>query len=178
MTMLDWVIVAVLLFSTLAALTRGIFRELFSLCGLILGVLLASWNYKSLAPLLIQWIHSSGVAEAIAFLVIAIGVMLVAGFAGYLLHKTAEVVGLGWADSLLGGLFGLLRGGLIVTAGMMAIAAFLPHSTWTRDSKLAPYFLDSAHGMSAVVPAEFRARILSGAQEIRHQAPIWLKPKS
>ncbi|MHB1020986.1 MAG: CvpA family protein [Acidobacteriaceae bacterium] len=178
MTVMDWVIVAVLLVSTLAALTRGIFREFFSLCGLIFGVLLASWNYKRLAHPLMQWVHYPGVAETIAFLAIAIGVMLLAGLIGYLLYKTARVVGLGWADSLLGGLFGFLRGCLIVTAGMMAIAAFLPHSTWAKDSKLAPYFLDSAHGMSAVVPAELRERILSGAQEIRKQAPMWMKPQS
>jgi membrane protein required for colicin V production len=175
---MDWAVVAVVLFSTLAAVMRGIFRELLSLGGLVFGVLLASWNYKTLAVPLRRLVHYPGVAETIAFLLIAIGIMLVAGFAGHLLHKTARVAGLGWADSLLGGLFGFLRGCLIVTAGMMAVAAFLPHSTWVKQSKLAPYFLDAAHGMSTVVPMELRNRIRDGAMEIRHQAPEWLTPRS
>ncbi len=170
MTLLDWIILAVLIISTLAGFASGLFRSLFSFAGLILGFLLAAWNYKVVAERLSHLISNMGIAEVVAFLLIAIVVMLIAGVIGTVLRKTAKVIGLGWLDSLFGGLFGFFRGCLLVTAGMMAVAAFLPPSHWVTDSKLAPYCLDAAHQMAAVVPADLRDRIAHGATEIEHGA--------
>ncbi len=41
----DWFLMAILAYSTIMAFVRGILLELFSLGGLIAGILLASWNY-------------------------------------------------------------------------------------------------------------------------------------
>ena len=167
MTWLDWLIVAVLVFSVLMALFRGFFREACSFAGLIAGIWLAAWNYPLVAAPLRRFITSEGIADAIAFILIAVVVMLVAGLAGYVLSKTFRVIGLGWLDSLLGGVFGFFRGCLLVTIGMMAVAAFLPQSTWAHDSTLAPYFLMPADELSSMVPAVLRVRIREGVILLR-----------
>jgi membrane protein required for colicin V production len=72
--------------------------------------------------------------------------------------------------------FGLARGGLLGVAILMAAAAFVPQSTWVRNSQLAPYFLAGAHAVSFVVPHDLRKQIQNGASELKHKAPDWIKP--
>ncbi len=178
MALIDWAIVVILIVSVLSAAKHGFFVEAFSLAGVILGLLLASWNYQKLLPWIDQWVHSPGVAEIIAFIVIAIAVMVIAGLAGRIIRWSVRSIGLGWADRFVGAVFGLLKGCVLVTLGVMAIAAFLPRVTWMERSKLAPYFLSMAHDAAVVTPAELGERIREGVKVIRDAQPDWLKPNA
>jgi membrane protein required for colicin V production len=131
----DWFLVAVVAYSTVIAFVRGFFRELFSLVGLVAGILLASWNYEIVADRLERWIPWA-TAQIVAFLLIAILVMVLCGISGKLLNSAAKTIGLGLFDRLLGGVFGLARGFLLGVAVMMAAAAFLPRESYVRDSQL------------------------------------------
>jgi len=75
MALIDWAIVIILIVSVLGAAKHGFFVEAFSLAGVVLGLLLASWNYQKVLPWIDGWVHSPGVAEAIAFVVIAVGAL-------------------------------------------------------------------------------------------------------
>jgi len=178
MALIDWAIVIILIVSVLSAAKHGFFVEAFSLAGVVLGLLLASWNYQKLLPWIDRWVHSPGVAEAIAFIAIAIAVMVIAGLAGRLIRWSVRSIGLGWADRFIGAIFGLLKGCVLVTLGIMAIAAFLPHNTWLERSKFAPYFLSVAHEASVMTPAELGGRIREGVKTIRDAQPDWLKPNA
>jgi membrane protein required for colicin V production len=92
------------------------------------------------------------------------------------LHRTADAIGLGFFDRVLGAAFGFARGCLLGVAVMMAVAAFLPQSTWAVNSLLTPYFLAGAHEVSFVVPQDLRGQILEGAEQLKHNAPDWIKP--
>jgi membrane protein required for colicin V production len=178
MVLIDWAIIVVLIVSVLGAAKHGFFVEAFSLAGVVLGLLLASWNYQKLLPWIESWIHSPGVADAIAFVAIAVAVMVLAGLAGRVIRWSVHSIGLGWADRFIGAIFGLVKGCVLVTLGVMAIAAFLPRATWLEHSKLAPYFLSMAHQASAVTPAELGVRIRDGVKVIRDAQPDWLKPNA
>lgn len=178
MALIDWAIVIILIISVLSAAKHGFFVEVFSLAGVIFGLLLASWNYEKPLPWLQHWIHSPGVAEAVAFVVIAVVVMIAAGLAGRLIRWSVRSIGLGWVDRLVGAAFGLVKGFVLVTLGVMAIAAFLPHATWLERSRLAPYFLSAAHEASIVTPADLSQRIREGVKLIRDAQPDWLKPNA
>ena len=58
MALIDWLILVVLLISVLSAAKNGFFLEVFSLAGVVLGLLLASWNYQKLLPWVARWVHS------------------------------------------------------------------------------------------------------------------------
>jgi membrane protein required for colicin V production len=176
MNLFDWFLIAMLAFSTIMAFLRGIILELFSLGGLIAGILLASWNYKHIAILLGRLITTPATAEIVAFLLIIIGVMVLCTLIGKALNHTAHAIGLGFFDRLLGALFGFARGCLSGIAILMAIAAFLPHSAWIANSRLSSYFLAGAHAVSFVVPHDLQQQILNGAQQLKHNAPDWIKP--
>ena len=49
MNLFDCFLTALLAYSTVMAFLRGIILELFTLGGLIAGILLASWNYYRIA---------------------------------------------------------------------------------------------------------------------------------
>src|SRR3984957_9730529 len=172
----DWLLLAILAYSTIMAFVRGIIRELFSLGGLIAGILLASWNYNHVALLLQRLITTPATAQIVAFLFIVVAVMVLSAILGKLLNRTAHAIGLGFFDRLLGAIFGFARGCLFGVAILMAVAAFLPHSTWTANSQLTPYFLAGAHAVSFVVPHELQQQILDGAAQLKHNAPNWIKP--
>jgi membrane protein required for colicin V production len=160
----------------LGAAKNGFFVEAFSLGGVVLGLLIASWNYQRLMPSLLQIFHSHAIAETIAFLVIALSIMIIAGVVGRLLNHTAHSIGLGWLDRLVGAAFGFLKGCIVVTLGVMALAAFYPQNGWLDHSRFAPYFLSAAHTTTAVTPQQLGERIRDGVKIIRNAQPDWLKP--
>jgi len=176
MSIFDCFLIAILAYSTIMAFVRGIILELFSLGGLIAGILLASWNYEHVATILERLITTPATAELVAFLLIIIGAMVLSTLLGKALNRTAHAIGLGFFDRLLGALFGFARGCLFGVAILMAIAAFLPHSAWIANSRLSSYFLDGAHAVSFVVPHDLQQQILNGAQQLKHNAPDWIKP--
>ena len=175
MNLLDWFLIFILASSTIAAFVRGLLLELFSLGGLIAGILLASWNYHNFASLLGSLITNPAIADVVAFLLIAIGIMVLCSIVGKVLNRTANAIGLGFFNRLLGAVFGFARGWLLGVAIMMAAAAFLPPAPWITNSHLAPYFLAGAHAVSFVVPHDLQQLILDGANEIKHNAPDWIK---
>jgi membrane protein required for colicin V production len=176
MNLFDCLLIAILAYSTIVAFLRGIILELFSLGGLIAGILIASWNYGRLAEYLEHFIATPAVAEIVSFLLLVIGVMVLSALLGKALNRTAHAIGLGFFDRILGGVFGFGRGCLLGVAILMAIAAFLPHSTWIENSQLSSYFLAGAHAVSFVVPYDLQHRILDGAEQLKHNSPYWIKP--
>ena len=176
MNLFDCFLIAILAYSTVVAFVRGIILELFSLGGLVAGILVASWNYNHVAVVLGHLITTPAIAQIVAFLLIIIGVMVLCALLGRALNRTAHAIGLGFFDRLLGALFGFARGCLLGVAILMAIAAFLPHSAWIANSRLSSYFLAGAHAVSFVVPHDLQQQILNGAQQLKHNAHDWIKP--
>jgi len=178
MNLFDWFLVAMLAYSTIMAFLRGIILELFSLGGLIAGILFASWNYSLVAGYLSRLITTPATAQIVAFLFLVVAVMVLSTLLGKAVNRTAHAIGLGFFDRLLGAVFGFARGCLFGVAILMAVAAFRPHSTWAENSRLSPYFLAGAHAVSFVVPYDLQRLIRTGIEQLKHTAPDWIKPLS
>ncbi len=166
----DWLLVIVLAWSTIVGLVRGIIREVFGLAGTILGLLVAAWNYLAFARWLSRWITSQVAAEVTAFLLIAVGVLVVCTLIGRLVRGTAHTIGLGFPDRLAGAAFGLIRGALIGVVILITATAFFPPQTLIARSRLAPYFLAAAREVCFVVPQHLQRRVTGGTASIRRIA--------
>lgn len=175
MTPFDWIVVAIIVLSAIVAASEGFLREVISLAGLIAGVTLAFWNYRLLAVPISHAIRSEHIADALGFLLIAFGVMIVFGLLGRLMSRAAQTVGLGGLDRLLGAVFGIVRGFVLVVVATIALAAFMPQTTLLRGSRLAPYFLSLADQFSAGAPAELRLKIQQGVAAIKLARPTWIQ---
>src|SRR3954447_10926021 len=159
----DWIIVAILLLSAVTAVAQGFFQEVFSLAGVVVGFLLASWEYQSVAQRL-SFINPPWVADITGFFVIFLVIAVVAGIMGRVASWLMKQAGLRSIDRVLGGAFGLLRGALIVTVVVMVTAAFAPQLQWLERSQLAPYFLVAGRGASWLAPSEVRNRVRDGVE--------------
>jgi membrane protein required for colicin V production len=171
MSWVDLLIFAVLAVSVISAFVKGFFVEVFSLAGVVVGLFLAAANYTTVAPWIERIVENHAIANFIAFVVIALLVMVVAGLLGRVFRRLLRGVGLGIVDRLLGAAFGLVKGAVVVTLVLMAIVAFLPHQAWLDRSSLAPVFLTAAHGGSHVVPFELGEKIRQGLDELRWAQP-------
>jgi uncharacterized membrane protein required for colicin V production len=113
---IDLIMAAVLLSFVIRGLMRGFFRELFSLVGLFLGLWIALLKFIPLG----EWLQkrvplTEPLPFHLAFLAIFLGVSLVASLVGYLLHKTAKGIFIGWLDAVAGLGFGFVKGVMILT---------------------------------------------------------------
>lgn len=162
MTAADWIIVIVIAVSVLQAAISGFFHEAFGIAGLVLGYLLAAWNYERLAARYAPYLKSMWLGEIAAFLIIFLAVVLVAGLAGRIVRHIVKEAGLSFVDRILGGALGLLRGILLVAVVLMSMAAFTPTSRWLEGSQLAPYFLVVGRAAIWVAPSELRSRFYQG----------------
>jgi|SRR5579872_1205751 len=162
MTVADWIIVVVIALSVVQAAISGFFHEAFGIAGLILGYLLAAWNYQRLAARYAPYLKSMWLGEIGAFLFIFLGVLIVAGIAGRITRHIVKEAGLSFVDRILGGALGLVRGILLVGVVLTSMAAFTPTSVWFEGSELAPYFLIVGRAAIWVAPPELRSRFYQG----------------
>ena len=158
----DWVIIAILGLSMLVAAAQGFFYEVFSLVGVVVGYILAAWEYWRLAPWFLQYVKSQAAANVAGFITIFVFVSVIAGVAGKVTRWAMKEVGLGWADRLLGAAFGLIRGVVIVSVGVLAVATFYPDSGMLKGSQLGGYFLVTARAVSYVAPSDVRQMFKDG----------------
>jgi len=168
-TAADWIIVAVILLSTIQAASAGFFQEAFGIAGLVFGYLLAAWNYYRVAERFTPYLKSEWLGEIAAFLIIFLGVMILAGIAGRIARWIMKEAGLSFFDRVLGGALGLLRGCLIVAVVLMSMTVFTPTSQSLEGSELAPYFLVLGRAAIWVAPSELRARFYQGLDLLRRE---------
>ncbi|MGB0836628.1 MAG: CvpA family protein [Flavobacteriaceae bacterium] len=116
MTTLDIIICAALAYGLIKGLFKGFFVEVASLLALVLGIygalhfsFYASAILSSYTDMSEQYL--SMCAFALTFIIIVLAISL----AGKLLTKIASFAMLGWANKLLGGLFGFLKIALVLS---------------------------------------------------------------
>ena len=179
MSVADWIITAVLVFSVIGAAMEGFFHEAFELAGLVVGYLLAAWQYHRLADWFAPHLKSPWLGEIAGFLIIFFAVLMVAGFAGRTTRWAMKKAGLSAIDRMLGAVLGLLKGALVVAVVLTAMAAFAPAAKWLEGSELAPYFLVSGRAAIWLAPPELRHRFYQGLDYMRqtHSAADKLQPQ-
>lgn len=140
MTVFDYAVLVIIGISVLISLMRGAVREILSLAGWILAFYIARTYASQVVPLLPYDIPSEKLKMLAAFLILFLAVLLVTSLLSIALSGLLKEVGLGWLNRLLGGVFGLLRGLLIVTVlVLLAGMTQLPKDErWTNAMFSAP----------------------------------------
>ena len=167
MNVADWAILGVVLVSTVVAASEGFFHQAFGIAGLIVGYLLAAWQYHRLAERFEPHLKSPWLGEIAAFVIIFIAVVIVAGIAGRIVRWAMKEAGLSLFDRLLGALLGLVKGSLFVSIILMGMTAFAPTSKWLDGSELAPYFLVIGRAAIWGAPSQLRGRFYEGLDMVR-----------
>ena len=171
LTIIDWLIIAIFVISFVTAALNGFFVEVFSIVGLVAGLVIAGLYYMRLVPWLLRLVHSMPAAEAASFVLVVVGVLIVAGILGRTIRFLLRKVGLGWADRLLGLVFGAVKGCFLATVLAMTLTAFFPAMPWVAHSHLLPYFVGAAHQGSDIVPGPLGERIRHGVRVYQKTSP-------
>lgn len=114
-TLLDLAVVVLIGLSVLFALWRGAVREVLSLAAWVIAFFAA----KLLAPGIAGWFAPLSSYEnarlGAAWVTVFVVVLIVVSIVAILLSGAVKSIGLGFVDRVLGALFGLARGLVIVT---------------------------------------------------------------
>ncbi len=176
MTLVDWIIVAVLAAAVLAGIAQGFLRSIFSLGGLLLGLVAAAWNYEAVGRIFAKAFHSRQVADAVAFLLIAIVIAGLAAVLGAILSRIFRKMGLGCLDALAGAIFGFFQGAVLVTVFILVTVAFFPETQWLTQATLPRYFFGACHLSTKVTPSILAERVRDELSRLEHESPEWMHP--
>ena len=148
----DYVIVALLVFSCVAGLMRGLLREVLSLVTWLAAVLLA-WNFAYLLePHLGGALSEASVRPWAARTIIFVVVLLLGGIVTALVSHFVRLSLFSSLDRLLGFVFGLLRGAVVLgVLAMLCHAVRLHEEPWYRSSTLVPYAERAGNVLRALV---------------------------
>jgi len=136
---LDYAVIGVVAVSVAWGVWRGLVREVMSLAGWVIAFLAANLLAGPVGERLPESMARAELRVLLAFVGIFILSLVITTLAGLLLSRIAKAAGLGGLDRSLGGLFGALRGLLIVVA--LALAAgltTLPQRMAWKDSASTP----------------------------------------
>jgi len=156
MNWLDIVIIVAIVVPTLIGLRIGMIKAALSLAGLIVGVIVAGRYYLPLSEQL-SFISQESVAKIAAFIIILVGILIIAGVLARLLKWTASVMMLGWVNHLGGAIFGLLLGAIFCGALLAIWVKFLGVTGAITESNLAFILVDFFPVVLALLPDEFDA---------------------
>lgn len=161
LTVFDYAVLLVMGLSALRGAWRGFVAEIFGLIGWLAAFLIACRYVGHVLPYIPgNWPGGALTQWLIAFALIVIGVVLVAGVATALLSRLAQATGLGGVDRSLGLLFGLVRGVLLVLL-LVALAGLtdLPKQDFWRNALLRPYAEQGVHELKPLLPAGLAAYV-------------------
>ena len=161
MTTVDWIFLAVLIFSMLLGAWRGLVYEVLS----VLGWAASFYAAQYFAPVIAGWLplqsSSETVRYAAAFVLVFVAAVFIAGLLAFLLKKLIESIGLRPVDRTMGAAFGLVRGVILLLAAAVVIdMTALEKSVWWQESKGAPVLNATLKGLKPMLPEQF-AKYLS-----------------
>ena len=138
---LDWAIIVVLSLSILLSLWRGFAREAMSLAGWVAAYVIANLFVDELASLLGDWIVNITGRYVVAYAMLFVGTLVVAGISAKLAKQLVKVSGLTVLDRLLGTVFGFARGVILVLVFAYIVRQLLPPKDlqWLHESVLMPH---------------------------------------
>jgi len=154
MNWLDIVILVLIVVPTVMGLKTGIIKILFTVVGMIVGVVLAGRFSESLGGAL-TFISDPGWAKIAAFAIILIVVMIIASVLATVLKNVTSLVLLGWVNRLGGAVLGFILGAIFCGALLTMWVNFLGIGDTMSDSALARFLLDSFPFVLALLPGEF-----------------------
>ncbi len=145
-TLFDGILLAVVLFSGLLAMIRGLSREVLSIGSWIVAAFVAFYFYEALSPFVGQYTasvtESKTVADIVAAAIIFAITLIVVSLITMRLADVIVDSRVGALDRTLGFVFGAVRGLLLVVVPLMFYNWLVPESTdqpaWVAQAKSKP----------------------------------------
>jgi len=159
----DWVIIVVLVISTLLSLWRGFGREAISLAGWVAAFVIANMLGSQMASALSGLISNITGRYVAAYAILFVGTLIMATVLARVAAQLIRFTGLTLLDRLLGTVFGFARGVILVLVFVFVLRQLVPPRDlqWLHHSQLMPH-LDMLAQWAQSLFAQFNTGQLPG----------------
>jgi len=148
----DYCIIAVLALSVLIGLWRGLISEVMALACWAAAFWVA-WMFGDKLAALFTSIEVPSVRLLLGYGLCFLGVLVAGALISFVLRKLVAGSGLSGTDRLLGMMFGLARGVLLVLLAVLLLGFTpFPRDPWWQQSRLMPGFQNGAEWLAAKLP--------------------------
>jgi len=140
MATVDWLIIAVVVMSSLLSLKRGFVKEVLSLLTWVIAFVVAVKFSDQMQSLLIEQVQTYQIRYIVAFISLFVASLVVGALVSFLLGSLIQVTGLSSTDRVMGMLFGFARGSLIVVAfvSLLSLSPAIQETDFWKTSQLIP----------------------------------------
>jgi len=160
MTVIDIIVLAIVGVSVAYGVWRGLVREVLALVAWVGAFLLANLLAPDAARLLPQGMATEEIRLLVSFVVVFIVALVGLSVLAMLASKVVKIVGLGPADRVVGGFFGLARGIFVVMIlVLLAGLTTLPRQATWREAALRGPLEAFAGYINGWLPADLSKRI-------------------
>lgn len=155
MIWVDYAILAIVLISAFVSLLRGFVKEALSLMGWVLAFWISLTFSGNLAAVLKNSISSPTLRLIAAFAILFLLALMVTAVVNYFASRLVAVTGLTGTDRMLGMVFGILRG-MVLVAVLVLLAGLttFPKEPWWGQSVLLPQFQTTALWLRGFLPED------------------------
>jgi membrane protein required for colicin V production len=152
MNWIDYLLIALIVFSSVAGAMRGLLREVIALLTWVAAVWIA-WHYAGvLEPHLGGALANDSVRAWAARTIIFLAVVLIGTLIGAIVGRLVRLSIFSGTDRFFGGIFGFLRGLVMIGLFVMLCHALrLNDEPWWRASTLIPYGERAANVLRGMV---------------------------
>ena len=156
----DLVLLGMFLLSVLIGLWRGFVFEIVSLLGWLVAFIIANSAGPFLADLVPLDSASPQVRLWAAYIVVFVLVLLTCTLLARLLRALISATPLSFVDRLLGGIFGVVRGALIlvVVATLVTLSPYAESATW-KSSHGSLWLGLALEGLKPILPQSLNVHI-------------------
>ncbi len=156
----DYAMLAIIAISVVISLIRGFTKEALSLAGWIAAAWIGLTYANNFQPYLQDYIEVPSIRYLVSMISLFIVSLFIAAFINSLVSQLVKKTGLSGTDRMIGVLFGVARGCvviaiLVMVGGMTA----LPSDPWWQQSHFIHYFEQMAVYIRDMLPADFATNI-------------------
>lgn len=163
MTLIDYVVLAIIGFSILLSVLRGLVRELLALAAWAIAFVTARLFGGDLAALMPSEIPGEELRWLAGFVTLFITVLLVMSLVAVAVSQLVKSAGLSVEDRVLGAIFGMVRGvAVVIVLALIAGTTALPKQPVWRDAALRPLLELVALGVKGWLPPALAQHIKYG----------------
>jgi len=169
MNLLDLAILIIVVLIAVRGFFRGIIQEAATLIGIIASFFLAFYYYNELARFLLRFTQNYLIALYFFSFLLLLGLSFFLFRAlGLLIKKMVHFSLFGWADRVLGGFFGLIKGGVVVFFLITLLTLLLPkqHSL-INQSRLFPWVISLTDQITLLIPGKITEDFNRKKRELR-----------
>jgi membrane protein required for colicin V production len=155
MNWLDYTIIGIIAVSALISVTRGFVREVLSLVAWIAAFWVALTFSHQVAVYAEPYIHTESFRQAAAFVALFLATLIVVALINYLIVQLIEKTGVSGTDIMLGMVFGVARG-VVIVALLVLLAGLtdFPKEAWWKESVLIGQFVKMAVWIQDFLPPD------------------------